>query len=121
MPRCTIFSSNGQGRGERAATVRPTRPCLRDLISVPRTYAAGPGGRFGGEYTRQDPKAKSRQGKNGYAHTTVRLTVILTTETSQDLDHTRANAVSRASTSAVSAGQRGIELYHQQTKNLLVS
>ncbi|MEV6052828.1 RNaseH domain-containing protein [Streptomyces sp. NPDC052107] len=51
------------------------------LISVPRTYAAGPGGRFGGEYTRLDAQAKARQGKNGYAHTAVRLTVIPAAET----------------------------------------
>ncbi|WP_371590742.1 RNaseH domain-containing protein [Streptomyces sp. NBC_00470] len=46
------------------------------LTTVPRPWAAGPPGRFGAEYSRFAPEATKRQGKNGYAHTAVRLTVI---------------------------------------------
>ena len=53
------------------------------LSTVPRPWAAGPPGRFGAEYTRLATEAEKRQGKNGYAHTAVRLTVI---PTSDDVD-----------------------------------
>lgn len=50
------------------------------LTTVPRPWAAGPPGRFGAEYSRFAPEAAKRQGKNGYAHTAVRLTVIPTAD-----------------------------------------
>ncbi|MER5359495.1 RNaseH domain-containing protein [Streptomyces sp. NPDC002785] len=50
------------------------------LTTVPRPWAAGPPGRFGAEYSRFAPEAAQRQGKIGYAHTAVRLTVIPTAD-----------------------------------------
>jgi hypothetical protein len=50
------------------------------LTTVPRPWAAGPPGRFGSEFSRFAPEAARRQGKNGYAHTAVRLTVIPTSD-----------------------------------------
>ncbi|WP_282697749.1 RNaseH domain-containing protein [Streptomyces sp. CC208A] len=46
------------------------------LVTVPRTYAAGPSGRFAADHSRFDNQAIKRQGKNAYAHTAVRLTVL---------------------------------------------
>ncbi|MEV7929068.1 RNAseH domain-containing protein [Kitasatospora sp. NPDC088779] len=43
------------------------------LVNVPRTWAAGPSGRFGKDETRFDSNSQS---KNGYAHTATRFTVI---------------------------------------------
>lgn len=43
------------------------------LVNVPRTWAAGPAGRFGKDETRFDSGSQS---KNGYAHTATRFTVI---------------------------------------------
>ncbi|MGW1544430.1 RNaseH domain-containing protein [Streptomyces sp. NPDC002309] len=43
------------------------------LVNVPRTWAAGPAGRFGKDETRFDSNSQS---KNGYAHTATRFTVI---------------------------------------------
>jgi hypothetical protein len=43
------------------------------LVNVPRTWAAGPSGRFGKDETRFE---SSSQNKNGYAHTATRFTVI---------------------------------------------
>ncbi|MEV5989357.1 RNaseH domain-containing protein [Streptomyces sp. NPDC052051] len=43
------------------------------LVNVPRTWAAGPSGRFGKDETRFDSGSQS---KNGYAHTATRFTVI---------------------------------------------
>jgi hypothetical protein len=43
------------------------------LVNVPRTWAAGPAGRFGKDETRFDSASQS---KNGYAHTATRFTVI---------------------------------------------
>ncbi|MEB8342565.1 RNaseH domain-containing protein [Streptomyces endophyticus] len=50
------------------------------LTTVPRPWAAGPPGRFGSDFSRFAPEAAKRQGKNGYAHTAVRLTAIPTTD-----------------------------------------
>ncbi|MEU0689845.1 RNaseH domain-containing protein [Streptomyces uncialis] len=50
------------------------------LTTVPRSWAAGPPGRFGSEFSRFAPEAVKRQGKNGYAHTAVRLTAIPTSD-----------------------------------------
>ncbi|MFH0246221.1 RNaseH domain-containing protein [Streptomyces sp. HK10] len=50
------------------------------LVTVPRPWAAGPPGRFGADFSRFTPQAEKRQGKNGYAHTAVRLTVIPTSD-----------------------------------------
>ncbi|MFF7656683.1 RNaseH domain-containing protein [Streptomyces sp. NPDC007983] len=50
------------------------------LTTVPRPWAAGPPGRFGSDFSRFAPEAAKRQGKNGYAHTAVRLTTIPTAE-----------------------------------------
>jgi len=43
------------------------------LVNVPRTWAAGPAGRFGKDETRFD---STSQNKNGYAHTATRFTII---------------------------------------------
>jgi hypothetical protein len=50
------------------------------LTTVPRPWAAGLPGRFGSDFSRFAPEAAKRQGKNGYAHTAVRLTTIPTAE-----------------------------------------
>ncbi|MGW2183770.1 RNaseH domain-containing protein [Streptomyces sp. NPDC001732] len=68
------------------------------LATVPRPWAAGPPGRFGSEYSRFAPEATKRQGKNGYAHTAVRLTVIAASE------NTDANNIGRTGIVLINQG-----------------
>jgi hypothetical protein len=50
------------------------------LCTVPRTWRSGKPGRFADTYTRYAAEAEGKQGKNAYAHTGVRFTVIPTAD-----------------------------------------